>query len=225
MGTKKISAVVSALKKCLHKKNKEKLNWLKAQDQFHWEKWLQIELAYELANGGGDVWMEVPKQYDNRHALPSHKVKNSNAFLDIVFREKNELTDQFNAIEIKMGRTEQGLKGVLNDLGKIRALRGGKNSWDFRSVTCVLVHAKNSEVQRKFGKIKTFLTNRSEGDSVTFVKGSYEFLVFGWEENQTKKMNKKEFSTWLRGIRDIYREAGVIPKVATKRSQKQVAVD
>ena len=211
MTSKKVKLVREAIETIFEKsENLEKLCWLAEQEHIGWEKWLQVELAFELSKHA-DVELEGSYRLDDLVPLPKQKVNFSNSFLDIVFRKKNDLKEKLNAVEIKMRRNAQGLKGVLMDLAKISAFE--KAGWPFRSVTCVLVvDASTSNAAGKFAKIKNEIIEQKDIIS----RGGYDFLVFGWETNQTKRMERDSFDDWYIHLNNIFAKYGYIQKLITK---------
>lgn len=186
-----------------------------------WEKWLQVELAYEL-NNHGQATVEGQYVYHKGKKLPIGKLGNSNAFIDIVFRKTNDSADYFTAIELTVGRTHKSLRKVLSDLLKIKALK--KKEWEFRSVFVVLAFENNNIKNTNY--VKLYSSIQEEFGVVPIEFERFTFLVFGWEPHALKsKMNNLNYGEWVKSLVKIYEDHGVIAKVATKRANaKQVGV-
>ena len=194
------------------KKNKIKLDFLRGC--YGWEKWFQVELAHMLTSHG-EAHIEVPYAFDKRKKIPEKRVKNENAYIDVVFRKTNDLKNKYSAIEIKLIRTEQGLRQVLQDLVKVQAVLGSK--WDFRSVIVVFIHGMENDTNTNYVKIK----NKICEDYNVKPIGSehFEFLIFGWEPktNATGQMSHTSYQAWFKEIKEIFKKYGVTPKTMTKR--------
>ena len=217
MSESKIEIVNRAVRK-VARRSKNRLNFL--SDSYGWEKWFQVELAYELSSQG-DALTEAQRAFDGRKKLPAKKVNNSNAFIDVLFRKKNDLKGKYAAIEIKLIRTEQGLRHVLQDLIKIRGLLS--SAWNFRSVIVVFVHGvKDGRRDGKFLKVKSDICAH---EKVKPIKTEhFEFLVFGWEPTRdtTVKMAHETYDTWLKDIKAIFQDKKIESATLTKRVAKKV---
>lgn len=201
-------------------KTKRRLDFLSGS--YGWEKWFQVELAYELSSHG-DALLEAQRAFDGRKQLPDKKVNNSNAFIDILFRKKNDLKEKYAAIEIKLTCTEQGLRQVLQDLVKVRALLS--SVWDFRSVIVIFVHGVNDG--RRDGKFIRVKTGICAHENVKPIKTEhFEFLVFGWEpaRDTTVKMSHETYDTWLEHIKAIFKSEGVEPKTLVKKVARNASL-
>lgn len=209
----KISVVQKAVKD-VAKRNKERMGSF-FKDWYGWEKWFQVELACELRKYG-DAFIEDQFSFNKNKKLTPGKVRNSNGFIDIVYRHDKDLKAPYSAIEIKLDRTEQGLRGVLSDLVKIRAIKNSE--WNWRSVIAVFIFKKGGgSINSKFSRI---LEAICENYGVkTFSVGEFDFLVFGWEpiNNQTRLMTYSQYKAWLDGLTKLYKQEDVRLNVVTKK--------
>lgn len=206
------NAVNSTLKR--HKGKFEKFlpGW------YGWEKWFQVELAYELSSQG-EAYVEKQCAYDKNKKLPIGKLQNSNAFIDIIFRKNNDIKDYFSAVELTVGRTRQSLRKVLSDLIKIKAIKNSE--WKFRSVFIVLVYDSNYEKNTKFVQLYDKLIEKYNIKPIDFC--GFTFLVFGWEPQGLKaNMVNSSYGDWVDGLEKVYKEYGVTPKTSVKKLIKKV---
>lgn len=184
------------------------------EDWSGWEKWLQVELAYEL-NNHGKATVEEQYVYHKGKRLPIGKLDNTNAFIDIVFRKKNDSTKYFTAIELTVGETQQSLRKVLSDLLKINALK--QKEWEFRSVFVVLAFKNNKGRNTKFVKLYNAIQDEFDIEPIDF--GCFTFLVFGWEPHALKsKMTVINYGEWIKCLKKIYKDHNIMAKVSTKKS-------
>ena len=179
-----------------------------------WEKWLQVELAYEL-NNHGVATVEKQYGYHKGKRLPIGKLGNTNAFIDIVFRKKKDSTDYLTAIELTVGETQKSLRKVFSDLLKINALK--QKEWDFRSVFVVLAFKNRNGRNTKFVELYNAIQYKFDIAPIDF--GCFTFLVFGWEPPALKcNMNGANYGEWIESLVEIYKAHHIIAKVSTKKS-------
>lgn len=191
------------------------------QGWYGWEKWFQVELAYELADKG-EAYVEKQCTYDKKKKLPVGKLLNSNAFIDIIFRKHNDTKGYFSAIELTVGRTKQSLRKVLSDLLKIKAIK--KKDWFFRSVFVVLVFDRNYEKNTKFSKLYDRIKSEFQAKSIDL--GDFSFLVFGWEpQNLINNMNDGNYAAWVESLVEIYKDFDIYPQISSKKTLAKMKVD
>lgn len=209
----KISVVQKAVKNVARRHKKRMGSFFTGW--YGWEKWFQVELACELRKTG-DAYIEDQFSFNKNKKLTQGRVKNSNGFIDIVYRHNGDLKAPYSAIEIKLDRTEQGLRSVLSDFQKIRAIK--EREWAWRSVFSVFIFQKGGGSRgSKFSKILEAICERN--GVKTFSVGEFEFLVFGWEpsNNQTKLMAYSEYKDWFKDLTKLYKEGDVQLKLTTKK--------
>jgi hypothetical protein len=208
----KLEIVKSSLKKTI-KKHKEKFQSF-LDGWYGWEKWLQVELAFELSKCG-EVYVESRYAYNQNKKLPIGKLKNKNAFIDLIFRKHNDSKGYYSAIELTVGRTQRELRKVLLDLMKIRAVKNSK--WEFRSVFVVLVYDVKVDKNTKFVNLCRDI--QEEFNAETIVVEDFTFLMFGWESNNSiANMCNSGYSDRVEGLVELDKSQEVYPKMATKKS-------
>lgn len=215
---KKLEAIQTAVRRVANK-NKGKLDSI-LKDWYGWEKWFQVELVDQLQETGR-AFVEEQFNLDKKKKLPLGKVKNSNAFVDIVYRHAGDLKEPYTAIEITLARTEQGLRKVLADFIKVRAIKNSE--WSWRSVFAVFIFKKGGgKTDSKFARILEAI--RDKNGVKKFTVGEFDFLVFGWEpeNNKTKLMTYSEYNYWLKNLIQLYNAEGVQPKASTKKKLGRV---
>lgn len=191
------------------------------KDWYGWEKWFQVELTCQLRETGY-AFVEDSFSFDQKKKIPIAKINNSNAFVDIVYRHKGDLKEPYSAIEITLARTEQGLRKVLADLIKVRAIKN--KEWSWRSVFAVFIFKRGGgKIDSKFSRILEAICDKYGVKKIT--SGEFDFLVFGWEpeNNKTKSMAYSEYNIWLKGLIKLYEDERVKPRVSSKKKQQLVS--
>jgi hypothetical protein len=214
--TSQIEAISTALKTIV-KRRRKVLQALREQDRFGWEKWLQVELAYELASFGKPEF-EVAHTYNHTRLKPKNKKDNDQAFIDLRFRRANHLKEKFTAIEIKVNETEKGFGPLLSDFIKIDALK----DWQFRSVVAILAHGNLKESNTKFTRLREELLEKKFAQEPIHAKKAgvgFEFIVVGWERGLTKNMTHQSYSDWLQNLLTLCKKHDVQKMTARKRDQ------
>ena len=187
------------------KRTQRILDMLHDSDHFGWEKWLQVELATRLQKKS-DIYFEDRNRLDLRKKKPYARRKNFNAFIDLVFREKGDLNGVFTAVELKLKRSEQGLRAVLGDLTKIKDLT--RKNWPFRSVVCVLVHGATTDKKNsKYRKLSDELVRSSLAQR--FRMREFTALVIGWNQNLTQNMTAENYGHWFKHVSELFRKYDV----------------
>lgn len=207
-----LDVVTNAVKKTLKLHKGKFQTFLKGW--YGWEKWFQVELAYQLSDEG-EAYVEKQYAYDERKKLPIGKLGNSNAFVDVIFRKNNDTKGWYSAIELTVGRTKQSLQKVLSDLLKIKAIRNG--DWRFRSVFVILAFNNNFEKNTRYAKL--FDEIKEKFDAKVIDGGEFSFLIFGWEpQNLMNKMNNDNYGAWVDALVKMYGDFDIYPKISSKKS-------
>lgn len=204
-----IDTVYNAIE-TLIKKRKKVFSTLDAQKRFGWEKWLQVELAFALQSEG-DPEFEARYPYDHTMFKTLKKIGNEHGFIDLRFRKKNFQKKWVSAVELKVNKTERGLRGVLSDIIKIRAFV--KSKWDFRSITVVLAHGESNKQDGKFKRLKNKLIANGAREILKPDLG-FQFILIGWEESLVKNMTRDSFKAWAKEIEEIFNSEGIRAKKA-----------
>lgn len=205
---RKLDVINDAVKKVL-KSNKCKFD--SVLNGWHgWEKWFQVELTSKLQETG-EAFVEDRFSFNKNKKLSFKRSKNSNGFVDVVYRHKGDLKDQYTAIEIKINN----LKGVLGDLIKIRAIKN--KEWSWRAVFVIFI-CNSDAVRGKYPRAMYKICN-----NYTVKKqqaGDFDFFVFGWEpnSNKTEFMTYDEYKAWLDGLINLCKEEDVQLTVKNRRS-------
>ena len=166
---------------------------------FGWEKWLQVELANKL-RGLGTPKFEARFPFDLTRENSVGRVKNTHAFIDIVFRKTGDRKEYDTAVELKMKSGERGLSAVLKDLTKIAAIKD--DDWRFRSVVCVLVYGAKVERIGKYQKLSAVLKKECGAQVVEL--GKFNALVLGWNRARTPNMTPENFRKWFEKLQLLF---------------------
>ena len=207
--------IKNSLNKLLKMKKKE-LSYLAEVKGKGWEKWLQMELGYELNKSqAADVKFEVPYPYDKKKKITSGKKKNTNGFIDLQYRRKNLKKDLFTAVEIKMSGSPTGIRAALADLAKIKAFRSAH--WDFRAIYSIVFIKKNdSQRNTKYHRlIETLVKNGDVVKSEITKWPGFRVLIIGWEAPPNKSSNPDEFKKWVSSTLKLYKD--LAPKLSSPR--------
>ena len=194
-----ISSVASALKRSLKRQNNI-LEILNEQNRFGWEKWLQVELAFELSKSNTPRF-EVSYPYSQAKRRPHSKMAFSHYHIDLEFRAHNHLKDYVSAVEIKLDPTQKGLRKTLTDLRRIRATK--TKSWMFRSVVIIFIYGKSDSRETKYNRLINDLQN--DFKAICDSQAGYKYVVFGWEQSLRKNMTFENYKAWLNDIEEAFR--------------------
>lgn len=191
-----------------HLKMKTKLSFFASDKGKGWEKWIQMELGYELyKNHDADVQFEVPYPYDKKKKVTSGKKNNANGFLDLRYRRKNCKKYLYTAVEIKMSGSPVGVRAALADLAKVRAFRSSR--WDFRAVyAVVLIKEKDFEKNTKYKKLVDALVKDKSIVKHAISWPGFKVLIIGWEAPPRKSIKPDEFKDWVKSTLNLCRTAG-----------------
>lgn len=206
----RLNSIESAVKN-VKNRHKEKFKYF-FSGWYGWEKWFQVELAYELSKNG-EAYVEKSFPYSKAKKVPSNRLGNSNAFIDIIYRKNKDLKNFYSAVEVTLGRSPQKLKKAHSDLLRIKALKNV--DWSFRSVYVILIFDKNHDGNNNYIKLFNMIKNNHINRCIT--AGDFEFLIFGWDSNgRVSNINNISYGEWLDELTQIYKECGVITAKAKR---------
>jgi hypothetical protein len=197
-------------------KKKDHFQYFTEKNMTGWEKWLQIELALQL-NQIGESKIEDPFFYHMGKLRPMSKNKFEKCFIDLTFRVKNSQRKTIGAIELKVTKSQNGLKAAFSDLYKISAIK--TTNWKFRSVTAILIHPTKDK-ETKFKRLKEELLNHnlkiSDGlntQTMSIPNSNFELIMIGWEESLNKNMTTESYRLWIKKVREIFNKHDAKPKL------------
>jgi len=221
-----VSKVIDDIKKEFNKISiLKKLDWMIGSGKSGYEKWLQHELAYSLAQKDYDVKLEMD--------VETNKVKSAKArfHVDIGVRAKGCSNNYFHAIEIKIANKQSdALRSAIRDLIKIGKMKSA--GWAFRSVTAMVVVSSSSE-----GKYSDFWSNLNENKSRQWIfesaklgKTGGQIYFLSWVQ-PPRAAEKDSFDRFLNFIKNCAKSNGLEAiqngikrstpnKIKTKKIQK-----
>lgn len=204
----KISKEAEIVKNLLGKtvnKNCKKFECL-AEQGHGWEKWFQMELVACLKESGVDeVFVEKGFIYDSRKLNTVERVENEykTARIDLSFRSENGDPRSYTGIELKLAKRSNGLKEVLKDIIKLRAIK--KSDWRFDSLFFVLM-CKNQEIFRESKYDKILADLRSIRPSICYrvnfnrTPGFYAIVIY-WDSEWAGDLGRVEsYNAWCQKV-------------------------
>ena len=202
MATEHAQFVIDIIKQTVDN-NFEKLLFLQGCKN-HWEKWFQIELASALnRNQAQEIAIESVYRIDIRKKNSSHRIKYKTAQIDLEFRRRSESKGKLIGIELKQTNSIQGIKSMLSDIVKVRAIRSVE--WTFREFYFVLFYYEDEIDRRKYAPLLKELLSKGNGDGLISTKlltfsglNNLRCLILYWDAGVSLNgMNMKGFQKWF----------------------------
>lgn len=175
------------------------LSHLSERKKLGWEKWIQYELAYALTELG-EPEVEVRFAFDKSDSVALRHSKNTNGYIDVVFRKPHQRRNLFSALEIKLGKSDRIVRSLFVDLLKVAACNN--NHWQYRSVTALGIVLGSGVRNTKFSKATQDLMDSGHLQTDQIEGTDFKLLSLKWSE-QPRNATKDKFRTWLKEIEEI----------------------